>query len=260
MQPQLDEWPAFTRRHSWQLGEHIVAHRTAHQEQTPARLKGLLAGFVAPTHPTQEQQAHDQQKNQPQCAAGQQPDQIERKIKHGRQAHLPRPAPAGGPAGPAILPARNLLNMVTEDGVKVRPTTAQRLNAAVDEAKETVSKTWIYVLIGVGAGAVIHGYLPISVIEKLDSYGPVIGVLVAVLVGMPLYSGIATVVPVISALAEKGMPMGTLLAFAMAVTGLSLPEAMLLRSVMKPKLLKLYFATVAIGIVVVGIAFNLLVG
>lgn len=160
----------------------------------------------------------------------------------------------------AILPARNLLNMVTEDGVKVRPTTAQRLNAAVDEAKETVSKTWIYVLIGVGAGAVIHGYLPISVIEKLDSYGPVIGVLVAVLVGMPLYSGIATVVPVISALAEKGMPMGTLLAFAMAVTGLSLPEAMLLRSVMKPKLLTLYFATVAIGIVVVGIAFNLLVG
>lgn len=159
-----------------------------------------------------------------------------------------------------ILPARTLLNVVNEDGVKVRPTTTQRLNAAVDEAKETISKTWIYVLIGVGAGAAIHGYLPISVIEKLDSYGPVIGVLVAVLIGMPLYSGIATVIPVISALAEKGMPMGTLLAFAMAVTGLSLPEAMLLRSVMKPKLLALYFATVAFGIIFVGITFNLLVG
>lgn len=159
----------------------------------------------------------------------------------------------------AILPARTLLQMVNEDGIKIRPTTAQRLNAAVEEAKETISKTWIYLLIGVGAGAAIHGFLPISVIEKLDSYGPVIGVLVAVLIGMPLYSGIATVIPVISALAEKGMPMGTLLAFAMAVTGLSLPEAMLLRSVMKPKLLAIYFATVALGIIIVGISFNLLV-
>ena len=160
----------------------------------------------------------------------------------------------------AILPARNLLNIVNVNGVKVRPTNAQRLNTAVNEAKETISKTWIYVLIGVGAGAAIHGWVPTSAIEKLDSYGPIIGVLVAVFIGMPLYSGIATVIPVISALAEKGMPMGTLLAFAMAVTGLSLPEAMLLRSVMKPKLLALYFATVAIGIVIVGISFNLMVG
>lgn len=160
----------------------------------------------------------------------------------------------------AVLPARNLLNMVDQSGEKVRPSINQRLNAAVSEAKETISKTWIYVLIGVGAGAAIHGWVPVSAIEKLDSYGPVIGVLVAVLIGIPLYSGIATVIPVISALAEKGMPMGTLLAFAMAVTGLSLPEAMLLRSVMKPKLLALYFSTVALGIITVGIGFNLVVG
>lgn len=160
----------------------------------------------------------------------------------------------------AVLPARNLLNMMDQSGEKVRPTINQRLNAAVLEAKETISKTWVYVLIGVGAGAAIHGWVPVSAIEKLDSYGPVIGVLVAVLIGMPLYSGIATVIPVISALADKGMPMGTLLAFAMAVTGLSLPEAMLLRSVMKPKLLTLYFMTVALGIITVGIGFNLVVG
>jgi uncharacterized membrane protein YraQ (UPF0718 family) len=160
----------------------------------------------------------------------------------------------------AVLPARNLLNMVDQSGVKVRPSINQRLNAAVSEAKETINKTWIYVLIGVGAGAAIHGWVPVSAIEKLDSYGPVIGVLVAVLIGMPLYSGIATVIPVISALADKGMPMGTLLAFAMAVTGLSLPEAMLLRSVMKPKLLALYFSTVAFGIIAVGIGFNMVVG
>jgi uncharacterized membrane protein YraQ (UPF0718 family) len=160
----------------------------------------------------------------------------------------------------SVLPARNLLNMVDKSGEKVRPSINQRLNASVLEAKETISKTWIYVLIGVGAGAAIHGWVPVSTIEKLDSYGPVVGVLVAVLIGMPLYSGIATVIPVISALADKGMPMGTLLAFAMAVTGLSLPEAMLLRSVMKPKLLAIYFATVALGIIVVGIGFNLVVG
>lgn len=160
----------------------------------------------------------------------------------------------------SILPAKSLLNLVNEDGLKVRPTMSQRLNSAVVEAKETITKTWMYVLIGVGAGAAIHGWVPTSLIEKLDSYGPIVGVLVAVLIGMPLYSGIATVIPVISALAEKGMPMGTLLAFAMAVTGLSLPEAMLLRSVMKPKLLTIYFATVALGIIVVGISFNQLVG
>ena len=157
----------------------------------------------------------------------------------------------------AILPARTLLGMVDQSGAVVKPTIAARINTSVAEAKETISKTWVYVLIGVGAGAAIHGWVPTSAIEKLDSYGPVIGVLVAVLIGMPLYSGIATVIPVISALADKGMPMGTLLAFAMAVTGLSLPEAMLLRSVMKPKLLAIYFATVATGIVVVGIGFNL---
>lgn len=159
-----------------------------------------------------------------------------------------------------ILPARNLLNIVDESGEKIKLSNAKRLSSAVSEAVETILKTWVYILVGVGAGALIHGWVPISAVEKLDSYGPIIGVLTAVIIGMPLYSGIATVIPVISALAEKGMPMGTLLAFAMAVTGLSLPEAMLLRSVMKPKLLAIYFTTVAMGIIAVGIGFNLVVG
>lgn len=159
-----------------------------------------------------------------------------------------------------ITPARKLLNLVETGGVATKISQRNRINAAVAEAQETIKKTWIYLLIGVGAGSLIHGWLPVEAINKLTSYGPVVGVLMAVLIGMPLYSGIATVIPVISALAEKGMPMGTLLAFAMAVTGLSLPEAMLLRSVMKPKLLSLYFATVGIGIIFVGIIFNLLFG
>ena len=159
-----------------------------------------------------------------------------------------------------IAPKLSLLNMAMDEApVATKPTISDRLSAATAEARETIGKTWIYILIGVGAGAAIHGWVPTSLIEKLDSYGPVLGVIVATLMGMPLYSGIATVIPIISALAEKGMPMGTLLAFAMSVTGLSLPEAMLLRSVMKPKLLGLYFAVVAIGIILVGIVFNLLV-
>ena len=106
----------------------------------------------------------------------------------------------------AILPARTLLGMVDQSGTKIKPTIVARINASVAEAKETISKTWVYVLIGVGAGAAIHGWVPTSAIEKLDSYGPVIGVLVAVLIGMPLYSGIATVIPAISALAENATP------------------------------------------------------
>jgi uncharacterized membrane protein YraQ (UPF0718 family) len=159
-----------------------------------------------------------------------------------------------------VAPKRSLLTMAMDEPTTVAKfTIGDRLSAATAEARETISKTWIYILIGVGAGAAIHGWVPTSLIEKLDSYGPVLGVMVATLIGMPLYSGIATVIPVITALAEKGMPMGTLLAFAMSVTGLSLPEAMLLRSVMKPKLLTLYFTTVAIGIIIVGIGFNLVV-
>jgi uncharacterized membrane protein YraQ (UPF0718 family) len=88
----------------------------------------------------------------------------------------------------------------------------------------------------------------------------VVGVLAATVIGVPLYSGIATVVPIISALSEKGMPMGTLLAFAMSVTALSLPEALLLRKVMKPKLLAAFFGTVALGIIFVGITFNIVLG
>ena len=89
--------------------------------------------------------------------------------------------------------------------------------------------------------------------------GPVVGVIAATAIGVPLYSGISTVIPIISALAEKGMPMGTLLAFAMSVTALSFPEALLLRKVMKPKLLAAYFGVVSLGIIFVGITFNLVI-
>ena len=150
------------------------------------------------------------------------------------------------------------LNLIDSNGNVVKPSLEKRANAALLEARDTVKTTFIYILIGVGVGSLIHGWVPTSAIESIASWGPVVGVLAATAIGVPLYSGIATVVPIISALSEKGMPMGTLLAFAMSVTALSFPEALLLRKVLKPKLLAAYFATVTLGIISVGIIFNLL--
>ena len=150
------------------------------------------------------------------------------------------------------------LNLIDAQGNVIKPSNAVRLDAALKEARDTVKTTFIFILIGVAVGSLIHGWVPSSAIETIASWGPVVGVLAATAVGVPLYSGIATVIPIISALADKGMPMGTLLAFGMSVTALSFPEALLLRKVMKPKLLAAYFATVTLGIILVGITFNII--
>jgi len=152
------------------------------------------------------------------------------------------------------------LNVIDSQGNVIKPSLQKRANAALLEARDTVKTTFVFLLIGVGIGALIHGWVPTSAIETIASWGPIVGVLAATVIGVPLYSGIATVVPIISALSEKGMPMGTLLAFAMSVTALSLPEALLLRKVMKPKLLAAFFGTVALGIIFVGITFNIVLG
>jgi len=152
------------------------------------------------------------------------------------------------------------LNLIDSQGNVIKPSVQKRANAALLEARDTVKTTFIFILIGVGVGALIHGWVPNSAIETIASWGPVVGVIAATAIGVPLYSGIATVIPVISALAEKGMPMGTLLAFAMSVTALSFPEALLLRKVMKPKLLAAFFGVVSLGIIFVGITFNIALG
>jgi uncharacterized membrane protein YraQ (UPF0718 family) len=152
------------------------------------------------------------------------------------------------------------LNIIDSQGNVIMPSMQKRANAALLEARDTVKTTFVFLLIGVGIGALIHGWVPTSAIETITSWGPVVGVLAATVIGVPLYSGIATVVPIISVLSEKGMPMGTLLAFAMSVTALSLPEALLLRKVMKPKLLAAFFGTVSLGIIFVGITFNVVLG
>jgi hypothetical protein len=110
--------------------------------------------------------------------------------------------------------------------------------------------------VGIALGAIIHGWVPTDFFVKYAGSNNPFGVLLAVAVGIPLYSNAAGVIPIVSSLYEKGLPMGTLLAFMMSVVALSLPEMILLKRVLKPQLLVMYVAIVGSGIVLLGYAFN----
>ena len=114
----------------------------------------------------------------------------------------------------------------------------------------------MYVLIGVGVGSLIHGYVPADFLTKVAGRGNPFAVPIAVAIGVPLYSNAAGVIPIVSSLIEKGLPIGTALAFMMAVTGLSLPATIILRKVLKPKLLAIFIGIVAVGIIITGYLFN----
>ena len=119
-----------------------------------------------------------------------------------------------------------------------------------------IKKIWIYVLLGVGIGAWIHGYVPDNFLAKFANAAKWYDVPLAVIIGVPLYSNAAGIMPLISSLIEKGLSMGTALAFMMAVTALSFPEFLILKRIMKWKLIFIFAAIVAIGIVFVGYLFN----
>jgi uncharacterized membrane protein YraQ (UPF0718 family) len=134
----------------------------------------------------------------------------------------------------------------------------QRLQMGVEEVGTILRKIWPYLLVGIGLGAIIHGWVPTDFFTTYAGSDNMFGVLVAVGIGVPLYSNAAGIMPMVQALYEKGLPMGTLLAFMMAVVALSLPEMILLRRVLKPQLLAAYVGVVATGIVAVGYLFNLI--
>lgn len=132
----------------------------------------------------------------------------------------------------------------------------ERLTYAVSYVGEIVGKVWPYVVVGIGIGAAMHGYIPADALAKYAGPDNPFAVLVAVLMGVPLYSNAAGVIPLVSVLTEKGVAMGTALAFMMAVVALSLPEAIILRKVLKPKLIAVYFGVNAVGIIAIGYLFN----
>ncbi|WP_149203780.1 permease [Actinotalea subterranea] len=142
----------------------------------------------------------------------------------------------------------------------VRLTWDQRIQMGVEEVGTILRRIWPYLLVGIGLGAVIHGWAPEDFFATYAGPGNPAGVLVAVLIGVPLYSNAAGVLPLVEALHDKGLPMGTLLAFMMAVVALSLPEIILLRRVLRPPLIAAFVGVVALGIIAVGYLFNLVLG
>jgi len=131
-----------------------------------------------------------------------------------------------------------------------------RIGRAWGSVKEIVGKVWPYVVVAIAVGAAIHGYVPDSALVGIMGKHAWWSVPAAVLIGIPLYSNAAGMIPIVSALIEKGASLGTALAFMMAVVGLSLPEAIILRRVLKPQLLVIFFGTVAAAIVITGYLFN----
>jgi hypothetical protein len=134
----------------------------------------------------------------------------------------------------------------------------EKIGYARDYTKDLLKRIWPYVLAGVGVGGFIHGYVPSDFLLKYAGPGNPFAVPVAVLIGVPLYGNAAGTIPIVQALMGKGMPIGTVLAFMMAVTALSFPEAVILKNVLKIRLLLIFFGTVAAAIVGVGYLFNLI--
>ena len=131
-----------------------------------------------------------------------------------------------------------------------------RIQMGVEEVGVILRKIWPYLLVGIALGAAIHGWAPADFFTQYAGAGNPFAVLIAVLIGIPLYSNAAGIMPLVQALHDKGLPMGTLLAFMMAVVALSLPELILLRRVLKPPLIATFVAITGAGIVAVGYLFN----
>lgn len=136
----------------------------------------------------------------------------------------------------------------------------QRMDYARNYTIGIIRKVWIYIIIGIGIGAWIHGYVPTDFLAQYAGSDKWYAVPLAVLIGIPLYSNAAGVIPLVGVLFEKGVSMGTSLAFMMAVTGLSLPEFMILKKVMKVRLIIIFAGIVGLGIIFTGYLFNLVLG
>ena len=146
----------------------------------------------------------------------------------------------------------NRKQRATEDKI----TWSERIQQAWESVKEIVGKVWLYVVVGIAVGAGIHGYVPEDALASIMGKQAWWSVPVAVVLGLPLYSNAAGVIPVVSALMEKGASLGTVLAFMMSVVGLSLPEAVILRRVLKMPLLVTFFSIIAMAIMLTGYLFN----
>ena len=139
----------------------------------------------------------------------------------------------------------------------IRPTFDDRVRDAWRSTVEILRKVWPFVVAGIAVGALIHGFVPTDLVVSLGGRDNPLAVPAVVVLGVPLYSNAAGMIPIVEALLGKGLPLGSALAFMMAVTALSIPELVILRRVMKPRLIALFVGVVATGILLVGYGFNL---
>lgn len=135
-------------------------------------------------------------------------------------------------------------------------TRRDRIEFSKDQVLGIIKKVWLYILIGVGIGAAIHNWIPENIISAVLGQDKPYSVLIATLVGIPMYADIFGTLPIAEALVAKGVGLGTALSFMMAVTALSLPSIIMLKKVVKPKLLGIFISVVTVGIIIIGYVFN----
>ena len=149
-------------------------------------------------------------------------------------------------------------NMADAEVPEERLTWHDRVIYGWDAVKEIIGRVWIYVILGIAVGAGIHGFVPEGVMAAVMGKGSWWSVPVSVLMGVPMYSNAAGVIPVVEALLGKGAALGSVLAFMMSVIALSLPEMVILRKVLKPGLIAVFVGVVSCGILFVGYLFNMI--
>ena len=147
-----------------------------------------------------------------------------------------------------------------EDSTAIKHTLTTRLRYGWDESLSVIKQIWLWVIVGVGIGAFIHNYIPKETIHSLMEATGIFSVPIATALGVPMYGSCAAIVPIAVVLFQKGIPLGTALAFMMAMAALSLPEAIMLRRTMHLKLIGIYFGITAVAIVFTGYLLNLLAG
>ncbi len=148
------------------------------------------------------------------------------------------------------------LQMAEANLAEVRPSWQQRIDQAWVGTKQIVGKVWLFVIVGIAVGAGIHGFVPEDALAGILGKSAWWSVPAGVLLGIPMYSNAAGVIPVVHALMEKGAALGTVLAFMMSVVALSLPETIILRRVLKPQLIVVFLGIVGVGIMLTGFLFN----
>lgn len=153
-------------------------------------------------------------------------------------------------------------DLMSKDSIKekIYSNFKERIRFGYEETIGVVKKIWIWVVVGVGISAIIHGFIPQEMLQNIIAKTGLLSVPIAALLGVPLYANCSAVVPIALVLFQKGIPLGTALAFMMGTAALSFPEAIILRRAMKFQLIAIFFGVVTLGIIIIGYLFNILEG